>query len=369
MKILPYPQHLEPAVARFNQRLKAGGQEAFLFPESCTSRELPKVEGAPVWRDYFVAADDDLGEVRGGYIIRGQAFMNSGRPFELPFLKLPVSEGVIDRDFAFVGVSLLQDVIGRFPSVYALGMGGVAKTLPRLLARLGWWVGEVPFFFKIRNARPLPDQLSAFRDRDRLRVLFRLAAWSGLAFWGTWLAFPPARTPRGFLIEEMDGFGPWADEVWEAASKDYGLLGERSARTLPLLYRNFQPALRVIRVRDPGDRLIGWLACLVTRMRSHPQFGDLTVATLVDGMARLPDVADLIAAGTSFLESHRPDLIVSNQAHPVWGRGLRQCGFRRGPSNFAWAISPEARRRLGEANDPLEVSHLNRGDGDGPIHL
>ena len=63
------------------------------------------------------------------------------------------------------------------------------------------------------------------------------------------------------------------------------------------------------------------------------------------------------------------DLIVSNQANPAWGKAFLAAGYLVGPSNFILALSPMLVGRL----EPLEVSrkriHMNRGDGDGPIHL
>jgi hypothetical protein len=59
------------------------------------------------------------------------------------------------------------------------------------------------------------------------------------------------------------------------------------------------------------------------------------------------------------------DLIVSNQLHGAWVSALRGAGFRAGPSNFIFAMSKALTALIPEG---AEV-HINRGDGDGPIHL
>jgi hypothetical protein len=62
------------------------------------------------------------------------------------------------------------------------------------------------------------------------------------------------------------------------------------------------------------------------------------------------------------------DLIVSNQMSAAWVQGLEHNGFRRGPSNFLFGASKPLLRLL-QSDSQLADSHLNRGDGDGPINL
>ena len=67
------------------------------------------------------------------------------------------------------------------------------------------------------------------------------------------------------------------------------------------------------------------------------------------------------------LEQRGVDLIVSNQLHAAWSRALLESGFRTGPSNYLFALSPALAEAAGGANH--DQFHINRGDGDGPIHL
>ena len=64
-----------------------------------------------------------------------------------------------------------------------------------------------------------------------------------------------------------------------------------------------------------------------------------------------------------------PDVIISNQQHRDWRDGLGAMGFREGPSNFALSFSPEAAAGLADEGIAEGEIHINRGDGDGPIHL
>jgi len=57
------------------------------------------------------------------------------------------------------------------------------------------------------------------------------------------------------------------------------------------------------------------------------------------------------------------DLIVSNQSHRVWRRALRANLFLPGAVQFRPG-TPATR-----SHPASSWLHLNRGDGDGPIHL
>lgn len=363
MKVTPYSTELEPAVGRFNKRLTAGGYEEFVFPER--HRDAPSSN--LISRDYFVAVDDNQ-EVRGGYIIRRQPFFKRGQAYTHPFLKLPVSEGIVNRRYATVGVELLQDAVDRAPSIFALGMGGVANPLPQLLESLGWRVVEVPFYYKIKRSGPVLQSLEPFRRTRLRRFAAGIARFTGIAHIASSLLFPRQRPDPEIRIELESEFGDWVDPVWFDSKDDYGLLAERSQKTLEALYRPFTDLIRILRVcRD--DKTIGWTVCLVTKMQNHRHFQDLKVATLADGLAPKEAIEDVVRASVHYLETEKPDLILSNQYNRHWQNSLRRSGFRSGPSNFAWAVSPEVSPEFERDPSLGSDTHINRGDGDGPIHL
>ena len=102
-------------------------------------------------------------------------------------------------------------------------------------------------------------------------------------------------------------------------------------------------------------------------MQDHKQFGDMRVGTIVDCLAPPESAGAIVRAAASLLERRGVDLIVSNQLHAVWSRALLESGFRTGPSNYLMALSPAFALAAGGANH--DQFHVNRGDGDGPIHL
>jgi hypothetical protein len=76
-----------------------------------------------------------------------------------------------------------------------------------------------------------------------------------------------------------------------------------------------------------------------------------------------------VRAARRELERRRVDLIVTNQAHSAWQAALRDEGFLSGPTNFLFAASPQLAQLLAPFETAQNEFHINRGDGDGPIHL
>src|SRR4029077_10210297 len=118
-----------PGVLEFNARLKKGGID---FALNISSQELmprdPAVE-APCQTAYILT---DGASVRGGYILKDEWLFARGEFFLGGNYQLPLSEGIVDRRYAIVGVQLVKDALTRQPCLYSLGMGGVARPLPRL---------------------------------------------------------------------------------------------------------------------------------------------------------------------------------------------------------------------------------------------
>ncbi len=163
--------------------------------------------------------------------------------------------------------------------------------------------------------------------------------------------------------------GSWADEIWRAARAEYVVTATRDGATLDALYGGaaFQGLIFLRAIRAGKD--IGWVSVLDTPMTNHRHFGNLRVGSIVDGFCALADAAGLVAAATRFLERRGVDLIVSNQLHEAWVRGLTASGFFRGPSNFALALSKALAAAVAVNDAQWGTLHFNRGDGDGPINL
>ena len=353
--IQPFTEAWSAAVREFNSRLRAGGCDEFVFPETPESG-----------RHEFLVLDE--GRVRGGYILRAQDFSFGGQIRQVAHYRLPLSEGVIDKTYLGVGALMLRHALAQQPLLFALGMGGLDRPLPRMLQATGWSLRSVGFYFKVlrparflRNIRPL-------RKTAVRRTFMDLAAWSGAG----WAGLQVLRLVKGSqggagdspaTIEAFRNFGPWADELWERCHARYAAIGVRSSGILNNLYAGEERFLlwRVIR----QGTVIGWAVALDTAMQDDKYFGSLRLGSIVDVLALPEDAPAVMAAAAKELEQRGVDLIVSNQCHKAWADALRQAGFLEGPSNFIFATS----KKLAALSSAFDGFHINRGDGDGPIHL
>ena len=105
-------------------------------------------------------------------------------------------------------------------------------------------------------------------------------------------------------------------------------------------------------------------------MKNHNYFGNMKVGTIVDCLS-FPsfETETMRAAVDTLVKQHKVDLVISNQASKNWGMALTENGLVQGPSNYVLALS----KALAKLLEPIETKtssfHINRADGDGPIHL
>ena len=274
--------------------------------------------------------------------------------------RLPLSEGAVSRTYATLGLRLVRDALARQPLLYALGMGGWNHPLPKMLKRLHWRMCSVPFLLKVVRPFRFLRGIGALRTTPWRRLLLDAAAFSGVGWLGLRMMGHARRVPET-RSDTAASFGGWADEVFENSRSAYTLLAARDARTLDQLY----PAgdLRFLRLRAAR----GWAVLLDTAMEGQKQFGTIRVGTIVDCLAPPEDAVTVIRAATHTLEERGVDLIASNQLHAAWYDALISAGFREGPSNFLFAASPALDSLI--SDEYVGHFHINRGDGDGPIHL
>ena len=173
---------------------------------------------------------------------------------------------------------------------------------------------------------------------------------------------------NSLVLEVVDGFYHWADDLWEACQNLYSMIAVRDSSTLNILYPIGNDRFIRLKITE-NDKTIGWAVVLDTRMSNHKQFGNMRVGSIIDCLS-LPENADeVLACVSKFLEKKGVDLIVSNQSHVSWCKALKNAGYFNGPSNFIFAAS----KKLAECLHPYDPAgkdiHLNRGDGDGPINL
>lgn len=362
--IRPYLEQHEPAVHRFNERLRAAsGDPNLVFYRRSHPEWLSKVDGGSLYNQYFVALDDD--EVRGAYALKYEKFFlaNQGE-YTVACYHHPLSEGIIDRKYSSVGSLLLRDALAREPMLYALGMGGSERPLAQMLKAAGWSLRPVPFYFRVVRPYRFLRQMQTLRQSRWKRWLMDLGAVTGVGGVALTAAQFLKRSGKSetdsFEVIGLDIFTDWTDILWKDTKALYRLSSVRDCKILNRLYPSSErhlTKLSVMRLNAP----VGW--AVVAERRRDPKFGELRVGSIVDCWAP-PENADIvIRAATQALEKQGMDLIVSNQSHSQWCRALERSGFFGAESNFIFATSKKHSALLQPYN--FLDFHLTRADGDG----
>lgn len=368
IEILPYEPDHAAAVRAFNGRLHAGGV-AFTFPESSVPTWLPPASNVNVYQELFLAVEGQA--VRGGYILKHQDFVVRGQVISVGAFQLPLSEGTIDRAYAWIGVQLLRDALRRQPLLYTLGIGGYEEAAARLLLAARFHVEKVPFHFRVGHGAAFLREIQPLRARRALRWLCDLGAATGLGAVGISLVHrirtaswkgPPVE------IADLTSFHRGVDSVWQQSA---GVADMAAVRDYPVLARLYDaPGNRFIRVAvTEGGQMRGWAVLLSSAHHRDKYFGNMKVGSLVDLLAAPGYERPVLDAAVARLQREAVDIIVTNQSLGAVCAALRGAGFLEGPSNFLFAASPRLVSAIGPLEPRLTNLHFNRGDGDGPIHL
>lgn len=360
-----------PRIREFNRRVGKHPEigDDYSLPESPWSLGVAQEAGAPIWHEIFVAREPS-GDVRGGYALKRELWFGHGEELcETWNYQIPLSEGSFDKQYATLGIRLLQDAIARHPHLYCLGMGGFQRPLPRLLQRFSWTVEEVPFRFRVIRANGFLKNIAFLRTSRTKALALDVARFSGagaaaVAAWkiGSYLRAP--RYPSDFSAEEVAKFGTEADAIFTATARHYAALIDRTSAALNVRFPEGDRRLVRLIISAHGEH-IGWLVLTLHTLRRHKQFGNLRLGSLVDGLCDPMYVPAVIRFAVEYLSRKGVDLIVTNQTHRVWLEALARNGFMSGPSNFIFGRSP----KLAAEMPALSECHVNRGDGDGPINL
>lgn len=380
--IQPYRREHEAAVQDFNRRLQSSSGDANLvFSQSATPRWLPPANDNPVWNEFYLAIDASSGDkplARGAYALKQeQVFVRGKGTHRIACYHHPVSEGVVDRSFASVGMLLARDALARQPLLYALGMGGAETPIARMLKALGFSLTPIPFYFRVVYAAKFLREMQALRDKPWRATLMNAAAATGTG----WLTIKSAQaiarlrsrsssSVPDFAVDEIGEFSAWTDGLWDQAKETVSFATVRDANTLRLLYPpQFTSSIastRRLRISRNGSA-IGW--AVIGVRRKDPKFGEMRVGSIVDCWAMPENAASVVRAATEALENDGVDLIVSNQSNSAWCSALEKAGFLKGPSTFIFAAS----KKLTELLQPSEVPatfHITRADGDGlPVNF
>jgi hypothetical protein len=367
VEIRPYTQDLEPLVRGFNQRLRAGGEQYWTFPESHVLR-FPRLRDKNPYQELFLTCDH--GQVRGGYLLTHSLFALRGEIVRIACgPQLNTSEAIVDPAYGLTGALNVRDALQKQPLLYGLGMGGFEERQAKLLASMKWPMRPVPFFFKVLRPSRFFANITYLRKTQRNRIMLNLARYTGIGWASVRIAqFRPASRNGWDEITNCYNFGPWADDIWSRCKDSYSLVALRDSPTLNRIYPPSDTKfLRLLVSR--GGKHAGWAVMLDTQMSGHKQFGDMRVGSIVDCLAKPEMAGQIVRYATEFLEQRGVDLIVSNQANSAWAKAFLAAGYLAGPSNFILALSPMLVERLQPLEAAWEHIHMNRGDGDGPIHL
>ena len=368
VRVEPYAASWLPAVRDFNARVRArGAAPGFLLDETASANGHPM--GA-LAKDRYLAVDD--GHVRGGFMLQRQAFWIGGDVKRVANYQAPISEALIDRRYAYLGLLMLKEALRDDPFMFCLGMGGLDRPLPRLLAAMKWTLSSVPFLFRIVRPWRVLRGLPSLRGTPRRRIAADVAAFSGLGALAVRALHLRARlgARRGpdLRADRVQAWSAWADEVWETSRSTCAMAAVRDVAGLTALYPPEDARNLCLRMAE-GERVVGWAVLYDGRRRRHPHFGDLRVGTVLDCGAR-PGYETAVAwTAARRLAEQGVDLVITNQAHARWIAAFRTAGFLAAPSNYVLALSPALSDAVRAQPDGAHRVHATRGDADGRVHL
>lgn len=377
IKIQPYTEEFTVSVTEFNQRI-APANLTFSVPASPVPGWLPKRPDRNIHREMFLAVEDE--RVRGAYTLKLQQFLCGGAVRPVGSCQMPVSEGIVDKRYALVGVRIMEDALRRQPLAYDLGIGSIDAPIAKVHRAMGWRFRQIPFFFRVENGFRFSRNIEYLRTDLSWRLGLDTAAFSGVAGLAATLVHrcgamlagrgqaKQAAASGSIFAESFTEFGCWADDVWHQCQEHYSLAAVRSAEILNILYPPEHQ--RFIRVRVlRRDHTVGWAILLSTHMSGNKYFGNMRVGSIVDCLAVPGEEHAVIAEAARVLRRQRIDLAVTNQSHFAWRSACRGAGFLQGPSNYILGTSKDLSGLLEQSDPEYERIHITRGDGDGPIHL
>jgi hypothetical protein len=366
LTIQPYRPEHESAVNDFNQRLRAAGEdENMVFYRYAEPRWLPRTASSRIYNEFFLALDNGI--VRGGYALKTQDFLfPDGQIRSIGYYHHPLSEGIVNKTHAAVGMLLLRDAMQRSPLLYCLGMGGYDRPLPQMLVRLGWAHCLVPFFFSVLSPTKFLRQMQTLRESPQRRIAMDVAAFTGAGWLGSKLfqTYRRVTAPAAPKTEvhEVAIFEANSQSMWDQAKQTCSFTAVRDHQALQALYPLSETHLTRIEIKQGGSA-IGW--AVVGERRPDAKYGNLRVGSVVDCWSLPGAFLPVARAATETLKRHGFDLILTNQSHQDWGQAFRAAGYLNGPSNFLFAAS----KKLTELIAPFEQTrprmHFTRADGDG----
>ncbi len=368
IKIVPYTQDEVPGVVAFNARMLEG-KTGWGWYENPEDDWLPTKSEGRIWREHYLAIEDEQ-QVRGAYALKPQQWFIRGESMIVADWQGPVSEGLLSRRYAALGLRMIRDMLKRYPLLYSWGHGGKETAMLQLLVSLKWLIHDTPFCLKVLHPFRFLRRNRYLRAQLRNRLALDLLAFSGLGWIGFkvlhWLLSLRGGRQGNIELEEVSEFGDWADDLWDRCRSAYQALGLRDAETMnAVVAKGRWPHGIRLRVRRDGQD-IGWAVVLDNQLENDARFGSLRVGCVADCLAMPEDADAVIAAATRFLSNAGVDMIGSNQAHPAWIEAFARAGFLILESRRTFAVSPAFQDALSPFEDTRGGLHLTNMDGHGP---
>jgi hypothetical protein len=371
LRFAPLTPDLLQSYKEFNTRLSNPPSAA--VPNRDRNGDTP----APMEVERYVAVDGG-GAVRGAYLLRWQSLWLRGREVQGAALGYPISEGIIDKRYAMVGVSILRDAVKRCKDQYVLGGGGRDGNVFRIARHTGWQIADVPFRFRVLKARNLVRQLPQTQHGVR-RIVAGVAANTGLAQLGTALlqagsalrhgGTSSLRQPSNVTVEIVRSLADAAEDIWPRVKSQYTFCVVRNGAHVEPAFPPERADLRRLIVRVDGS-IVGWAVVMTESLSRLKAFlGDVNPGLIVDAFGDTSRAGEIVRAATAYLASQGVDVVITNSSHHSWLSAYKNAGFLSWHSQFPLIVSQSLACRIGDLALTLPESHMSRGDGDGVHYL
>jgi hypothetical protein len=377
LQFVPLTQHLVQACSEFNERLGRAG--AALSSVTClVNRDRGMDPPAPMEVERYVGVDVD-GQVRGSYSLRWQYLWLRGERLLGAHYGYPISEGVIDKHYAMLGVLVLLDAVKRCEYLYLLGAGGRTGSVFRVAEHVGFAIADVPFLFRVINGGRFLRKLPQMQSGLGRRLLATIGGATGLAQLATGLLHGASaishrgssslRPSSSLTVDEVTTLAAAADEVRSRVHSQYTFCVVRDGAPVEPSFPLDRTDLHRLVVRHQGS-IIGWSVVMREGLsRLHAYLGDIAPGLIVDAFGDTAYASEIVRAATAYLAAQGVDVVITNTSHEGWVSGYKRAGFIAWDSQFPLIVSHSLARRIGDLRAIMTRTHMSRADADGVHYL
>ncbi|MCR9258161.1 MAG: hypothetical protein NXH95_00425 [Pseudomonadaceae bacterium] len=370
IKVVPHSdQHVE-AVHEFNQRMLAGGSKWGFYTDPQPDW-IPPSPGAPTWREYHLAVEDER-IVRGGYALKPQTWLINGAKCVVTDWQGPFSEADVDVKYSPLMLSLLRGMLKKYPLLFSLGHGGTEEPIVNMLRKMKWGLRGIPFVFNICHPFAFLRRNRYLRTSPIRRLALDVLAFTGAGFVAIKalqalhkIRFRAAKVP--LTAEVVSEFGPWADSLWEQNKDAYTCLAVRDRDMMnTLMPQEGWPGGTRLKFTSASGEVAGWAIVHDKQLTDDARFGSMHVGLITDFFGAPDDAASIMTATHAYLVSQKVDMIFANISHPAWIKGLQSNGYTVLADRRIFALSPQLDEALSPKSTIAQGLHLTNMDGHGP---